>query len=243
MIFDFLEAFNDQMLLLILIVFAVAFSAGGIPPIIERNRRRSIENQLPALLESLSDAVGAGRGIQEAMLEQGRNTSGILGKLLKETLESSHSSSFDAALSAFASKTRSSQVQRVTVLIETAIEQDAPLQGILSDLSMDYERLNDLMNKRESELQGRGILIILFVCIGLPVLIAFIVGLFAPASKGYQIDGFNQTFALFFAASSAIASLVSGRMLGRMKDFLWWLPFWMSVSMGIYLGAVKMIGG
>jgi hypothetical protein len=198
---------------------------------------------LPALLESLSDAVGAGRGIQEAMLEQGRNTSGILGKLLKETLESSHSSSFDAALSAFASKTRSSQVQRVTVLIETAIEQDAPLQGILSDLSMDYERLNDLMNKRESELQGRGILIILFVCIGLPVLIAFIVGLFAPASKGYQIDGFNQTFALFFAASSAIASLVSGRMLGRMKDFLWWLPFWMSVSMGIYLGAVKMIGG
>ncbi|MBT5736810.1 MAG: hypothetical protein HOI28_08250, partial [Euryarchaeota archaeon] len=46
-----------------------------------------------------------------------------------------------------------------------------------------------------------------------------------------------------FAASSAIASLVSGRMLGRMKDFLWWLPFWMAVSMGLYLGAVKMIGG
>ncbi|RJU80992.1 MAG: hypothetical protein DWB99_07710 [Candidatus Poseidoniales archaeon] len=243
MIFDFLEAFNDQMLLLILIVLGVAFSAGGIPPILERNRRRSIENQLPGLLEALSDAVGAGRGIQEAMLEQGRNTPGVLGKLLTETLESSHSSSFDAALSAFASKTRSSQVQRVTVLIETAIEQDAPLQGILSDLSMDYERLNDLMNKRESELQGRGILIIIFVCIGLPVLIAFIVGLFAPANKGYQIGDFNQTFALFFAASSAIASLVSGRMLGRMKDFLWWLPFWMAVSMGLYLGAVKMIGG
>ena len=243
MIFEFIESFNDQILLLILIVLGVAFSAGGIPPIIERNRRRSIENQLPGLLESLSDAVGAGRGIQEAMLEQGRNTPGVLGKLLTETLESSHSSSFDAALSAFASKTRSSQVQRVTVLIGTAIEQDAPLQGILSDLSMDYERLNDLMNKRESELQGRGILIILFVCIGLPVLIAFIVGLFAPASKGYQIDTFNQTFALFFAASSAIASLVSGRMLGRMKDFLWWLPFWMAVSMGLYLGAVKMIGG
>ena len=57
MIFDFLEAFNDQMLLLILIVLGVAFSAGGIPPILERNRRRSIENQLPGLLEALSDAV------------------------------------------------------------------------------------------------------------------------------------------------------------------------------------------
>ncbi len=243
MIFDILEAFNDQMLLLVLSVLGVAFAAGGIPPMIERKRRRSIENQLPALLESLSDAVGAGRGIQEAMLEQGRNTPGVLGRLLTDTLESSHSSSFDAALSAFASKTRSAQVQRVTVLIETAVEQDAPLQGILSDLSMDYERLNDLMNKRESELQARGILIIIFVCIGLPVLIAFIVGLFAPASKGYQIGEFNQTFSLFFAAASAIAASVSGRMLGRMKDFLWWLPFWMSLSMGLYLGAVKMIGG
>ena len=243
MIFDFLEAFNDQMLLLILIVFAVAFSAGGIPPMIERNRRRSIENQLPALLESLSDAVGAGRGIQEAMLEQGRNTSGILGKLLKETLESSHSSSFDAALSAFASKTRSSQVQRVTVLIETAIEQDAPLQGILSDLSMDYERLNDLMNKRESELQGRGILIVLFICIGLPGLIGFLVGLFTPGSKGFQIDGFLSTFSLFFAVASAIGVAVSGRMLGRMRDIMWFVPLWMTMSMFFFLGATKMIGG
>ena len=243
MIFDIMETFNDNMFVLFLFVIGIAFAAGGIPPIIERSRRRGIENQLPELLEALSDSVGAGRGLQEAMLEQGRNTPGVLGKLLTETLESSHASSFDAALSAFASKTRSSQVQRVIVLIDTAIQQDAPLQNILSDLAMDYERLNDLMNKRESELQGRGILIIIFVCIGLPVLIAFIVGLFAPANKGYQIGDFNQTFALFFAASSAIASLVSGRMLGRMKDFLWWLPFWMAVSMGLYLGAVKMIGG
>ena len=75
---------------------------------------------------------------------------GTLGKLLLETLEESHSSSFDAALSAFAAKTRSAQVQRVMVLIETAIEKDAPLQRILEDLSMDYQRLNDLLNKRES---------------------------------------------------------------------------------------------
>ena len=103
MIFGFLEAFNDNMFVLFLFVIGIACAAGGIPPIIERSRRRGIENQLPGLLESLSDAVGAGRGLQEAMLEQGRNT-GILGKLLTETLESSHASSFDATLSAFASK-------------------------------------------------------------------------------------------------------------------------------------------
>ena len=167
----------------------------------------------------------------------------MLGKLLTETLEASHSSSFDAALSSFAAKTRSSQVQRVVVLIDTAVQQDAPLQNILSDLAMDYERLNDLMNKREEELLGRGILIILFVCIGLPILIAFIVGLFAPASKGFQINQFNNTFALFFGASSAIAASVAGRMMGRMKDMLWWIPLWVGTSMALYLGAVKMIGG
>ena len=177
------------------------------------------------------------------MMEQSKTLPGVLGKLLKETLEESHSSSFDAALSAFAAKTRSSQVQRVMVLIETAIEQDSPLQGILSDLAMDYERLNDLMNTREQELSGRGLLIVLFISIGLPLLIAVIVGLFAPASKGFKIDSFNATFSSFFGAASAIAVGVSGRMMGRFKDVLWWMPGWVAVSMILYLSAVMMIGG
>ena len=86
-------------------------------------------------------------------------------------------------------------------------------------------------------------LAIIFVSVGLPVLIAFIVGLFAPASKGFQITAFNQTFSLFFAAASAVAVGVSGRMMGRLKDTLWWLPMWMAISMGLYLGAVKAVGG
>ncbi|MGY8698528.1 MAG: hypothetical protein ACKVHC_02375 [Candidatus Poseidoniales archaeon] len=195
MIFGLIETFNENIFLLVLVVFGIASAAGGIPPMLERNRRRSIEN------------------------------------------------TFNAALASFSAKTRSSQVQRVMVLIETAIEQDSPLQGILSDLAMDYERLNDLMNKREEELLGKGILIVLFISIGLPILIAFIVGLFAPASKGFQIESFNTTFSLFFGAASAIAIGVSGRMLGRFKDALWWMPGWIALSMSLYLGAVIMIGG
>ncbi len=243
MIFGVLESFNDTPLLLYLAVFALACAGGGIPPMIERRRRRGIENELPSFLESLADSVGAGRGLQEAMKEQSEASESPLALLLRETLKEGHASSFEASLSAFAAKTRSSQVQRVMMLIETAMAQGSSLRDILSDLSRDYERLNDLMNKRESELQGRGILIILFVSVGLPVLIAFIVGLFAPASKGFQISSFNQTFGLFFAAASAVGVAVSGRMMGRFKDTLWWLPMWMAVSMGLYLGAVKLVGG
>ena len=59
----------------------------------------------------------------------------------------------------------------------------------------------------------------------------------------FQITAFNQTFSLFFAAASAVGVSVSGRMMGRLRDTLWWLPLWMAVSMGLYLGAVKAVGG
>ncbi len=243
MIFGILEMFRNDPFLLFMITIGIAFAIGGVPPIIERQRRRSIENDLPAMLEALSDSLGAGLGLQQAMMAEADRSTGLLGKLLKETLAESHASSFDSALANFATKSRSTQVQRVMHLISTAIEQDAPLQSILSDMSQDYERLNDLMNRRESDLMGRSILIVMFVSIGLPFLIAFIVGLFAPRSQGFQLDEFNTSFTLFFGAASLVAIGVSGRMLGRMRSSLWWAPLWMAVSMTIYHVGVLVIGG
>lgn len=243
MIFGILEMFRNDPFLLFMITIGIAFAIGGVPPIIERQRRRSIENDLPAMLEALSDSLGAGLGLQQAMMSEADRSTGLLGRLLKETLAESHASSFDSALANFATKSRSTQVQRVMHLISTAIEQDAPLQTILSDMSQDYERLNDLMNRRESDLMGRSILIVMFVSIGLPFLIAFIVGLFAPRSQGFQLDEFNTSFTLFFGAASLVAIGVSGRMLGRMRSSLWWAPLWMAVSMTIYHVGVLVIGG
>ena len=235
--------FRNEPLLLFLITIGVASAIGGIPPIIERQRRRGIENDLPAMLEALSDSLGAGLGLQQAMMAEAERNSGTLGRLLKETLSESHSSSFDSALANFATKSRSSQVQRVMHLISTALEQDAPLQKILADMARDYERLNDLMNRRESDLMGRAILIIMFVSVGLPFLIAFIVGLFAPRSQGFQLDELNSSFNMFFGAASLVAIGVSGRMLGRMRSTLWWAPLWMAISMTIYHVGVLVIGG
>ena len=78
MIFGLLESFNESPLLLYLGVIAVACVGGGIPPMLERRRRRAIENQLPTFLEALSDSVGAGRGLQEAMMEQSESNDGLL---------------------------------------------------------------------------------------------------------------------------------------------------------------------
>ena len=104
MIFGILEMFRNEPLLLFLITIGVASAIGGIPPIIERQRRRGIENDLPAMLEALSDSLGAGLGLQQAMMAEADRNTGTLGRLLKETLSESHASSFDSALANFATK-------------------------------------------------------------------------------------------------------------------------------------------
>jgi hypothetical protein len=134
-------------------------------------------------------------------------------------------------------------VQRVIQLIQTAVEQNSPLQAVLYDLANDYQRLNDLIDKREKDLSGLVMTIVLFICIGLPGLLAVLIGLFAPPSAGYQIDSIATTFSVFFGAASAVAVAICGRMLGRMRAMLWWIPFWTMISMALFNGALLMIGG
>ena len=242
MIFGVLESFNDSPLLLYLAVISIACIGGGIPPMLERRRRRSIENQLPTFLEALSDSVGAGRGLQEAMMEQSESNDGLLASLLAETLKEAHASSFEASLQAFAAKTRSSQVQRDDAHRDrhaagfiSARHSDRFEQGLRTpqrpheparDRTLRswhaHHHLCERWLTRADRLHCRTL---------------------CSASKGFQITAFNQTFSLFFAAASAVAVGVSGRMMGRLKDTLWWLPMWMAISMGLYLGAVKAVGG
>ena len=152
MIWRLVESFNDNLPLLLLMAIGVAFAAGGLPPMLERRRRRAIEGALPGFLEALSDGVGAGLGLQEVMSDQSANQPGPFGALLRESLSKSHVTSFDASLAAFATSTRSSQVQRVIQLIQTAVEQNSPLQSVMYDLANDYQRLNDLIDKREKQM-------------------------------------------------------------------------------------------
>ena len=242
-VFRIIEFFNDSPFAVYALIIGIACSFGGIPPMLERRRRRSIENALPGFLEAMSDGVGAGLGLQEVMMDQSKLQTGPLGDLLKEALNASAASSFDESLSAFATSSRSAQVQRVTQLIQTAVEHNAPLQSILFDLAHDYERLNDLINEREKNLSGIAMTIILFVSLGLPGVIAVIVGLFAPSSQGFQLSNFNNTFAAFFGAASLIAVATSARMLGRFRENAWFFPLWFGLSMMLYHGAVLVIGG
>ena len=234
MLFYFFEVLNDHPLMLLLLYVGLAGLGGALPPIIERARRRGLENSLPEVLEGLSDSIGAGQGLQQAIKKVSESRSDLFGKLLRETLDVSAVTSFDAALADFAMKTRSKQIQRVINLLSTAEENDAPIQEILFRSSLEYEKLNDLVNKRENDLLGQAILIIMFISVGLPALIAFIVGLFAPESSGYAVDEVNSAMVHFFGAASGVAVMVSGRMLGRARDYLWLVPLWMFASMAVY---------
>ena len=82
MIFGLLESFNDSPLLLYLGVISTACIGGGFHPCSSDVVAVPSENQLPTFLEALSDSVGAGRGLQEAMMEQSESNDGLLAKLL-----------------------------------------------------------------------------------------------------------------------------------------------------------------
>ena len=69
--------------MLLLLNIGLAGLGGALPPIIERARRRSLENALPEVLEGLSDSIGAGQGLQQAIMKVSENRSDLFGKLLR----------------------------------------------------------------------------------------------------------------------------------------------------------------
>ena len=235
MILDFLEIVNDYPAVLLLIIIAIATMGGGIPPILERRRRRGLENAISEVLELLSDNIGAGEGIQQGLARVAEVRNDLFGKLIGDAMQASKATSFDAAMAEMAVKSRSKQVQRVVNLILTSLQGDAPMQDVLFNMSQEYSRLNKLMNKRDTELQSSAFLIIFFVGLMLPAIIAFMIGIFAPKSSGMVVDDLNTIMAYFFGAATSISVLISGRMLGRMKSWFWYVPSFALLSMLVYI--------
>ena len=81
MLFRFLESFSNQPMMLMLGVVGLAMIGGGIPQFENVSDEEKIENALPSFLEGLSDEVGAGLGIQEAMQHQAKSAPSPLGPL------------------------------------------------------------------------------------------------------------------------------------------------------------------
>ena len=235
MILDFLEILNDYPAVLLLIIIAIATMGGGIPPILERRRRRGLENAISEVLELLSDNIGAGEGIQQGLARVAEVRNDLFGKLIGDAMQASKATSFDAAMAEMAVKSRSKQVQRVVNLILTSLQGDAPMQDVLFNMSQEYSRLNKLMNKRDTELQSSAFLIIFFVGLMLPAIIAFMIAIFAPKSSGMVVDDLNTIMAYFFGAATSISVLISGRMLGRMKSWFWYVPSFALLSMLVYI--------
>jgi len=241
MILDVLEILNDYPFVLLLIIISIATLGGGIPPILERRRRRGLENAISEVLELISDNIGAGEGIQQALARVAEVRNDLFGKLIRDAIQASKATSFNAAMAEMAVKSRSKQVQRVINLILTSLESDAPMQDVLFEMSQEYSRLNKLMNKRDTELQSSAFLIIIFVGLMLPAIIAFMIGIFAPKSSGMVVTDLNSIMGYFFGGATAIAVLISGRMLGRMMNWFWFVPSLALMSMLIYILGFEVI--
>ena len=122
---------------------------------LENRRLKKLENGLPELLEGISTSLGAGLGLQQAITSLSEQRNDVLGSLLRRAIGRSKVTTFDAAISEFAVESRSQSIQRAFNLLQTADENEAPLQDVTFSMSLEYDRLLRLRNKRELDLQGQ----------------------------------------------------------------------------------------
>jgi len=234
-LWDFYEDLSLSFILVLLVPIAIACSAGAIPGIIEHRRRRRLEEALPEILEAMSNSVGAGLGIEQALHEVSSTRRDETGSLMAQAMKRAKATTFNAALAEYALLTRSVMIQRVMNLLSAAIEQNAPLQEVTNSMSVEYDRLNKLVNMREKEMTGQSFLLIMLMCLLLPVIMGFMFGAFATGAGGAYFGNIHGWMITFHILASAVCVGVSGRMLGRMKQALWWAPFWGALSSLAYI--------
>ena len=240
-IWNFYELLVQSPFLILLVPLTLPCLAGAVPGFLERRRRRQLEEALPEILESISASISAGLGLQQALTEISRNRQDETGKLLTQAIDRSRSTSFDAALAEYAINSRSILIQRVVNLLSTAIEQDAPLGEVTNSMSVEYDRLNKLINVREKEMTGQSLLLLMLMCLLLPGVMGFMFGIFNLVSIGAYWGHIHSVMLPYLMASAALSVVISGRMLGRTKQALWWIPFWATISALLYIGLFEVI--
>lgn len=241
-LWEFYSLISTSWMLVVIIPLGIACAGGAIPGMLELRRRRSLEGALPELLEAMSNTLGAGLGLEQALHDVARARNDITGTLMTEAMSRTKATSFETALAEYALKSRSVIIQRVMNLLMVAIEQNAPLQEVTNSMSIEYDRLNKLMNQRESEMMGQTFLLLMLMGFLLPAIMGFTFAAFVPPSTGIYVGDLNGAMVPYLMGATGISLAVGGRMLGRMVQMLWWAPLAMSVSALVYLQTYAFIG-
>lgn len=221
-----------------LIPISIICIGGGLPFLLERRRLKRLDNSLPELLEGISTSLGAGLGLQQSINSMAEQRDDQLGHLLRRAVARSKVTTFDAAISEFALDTRSPSIQRAMNLLQTADENEAPLQDVTFSMGMEYDRLMRLKNKRELDLKGSAVQLIGMMCVLLPAIVGLMFGLFAGPMSGIPMVFFHQVMLLYFVGAASFSLLASAVMLGRtLTSAIWWVPPWALISQIIYMGS------
>lgn len=233
-----LDMITDSFIMAMFVPITIISIGGGLPYFLESRRLKKIETGLPELLEGISTSLGAGLGLQQSITSMADQRDDLLGHMLRKAVARSRVTTFDAAISEFALDTRSATVQRAFNLLQTADENEAPLQDVTFSMSLEYDRLMRLRDKRRMDLQGHAFMLQLLMAALLPSTIGFMFGLFAGPESGIPMALFHPSMILYFTAGSAFSVAVGAVMLGKtIQSAVWWIAPWAFLSQIIYMGS------
>lgn len=234
----FLDMITDSLLISLFVPLTILSIGGGLPYLFERKRLQKLDDGLPELLEGISNSLGAGLGLQQAISSLAEQRNDGLGSMLRRAISRSKVTTFDAAISEFAIDSRSPSIQRAFNLLQTADENEAPLQEVTFSMSNEYDKLLNLRYKREMDLKGQATVLIILMSILLPSTIGLMFGLFAGPQSGIPMDIFHPSMLLYFTAGSAFSVIAAAIMLGRsIVSAIWWVAPWALVSQIVYMGS------
>ncbi|MBT4058971.1 MAG: hypothetical protein HOE69_01515 [Euryarchaeota archaeon] len=233
-----IDMVTDSFMISLFVPLTILSLGGGLPYLFENRRLRKLENGLPELLEGISTSLGAGLGLQQAITSMANQRNDLLGSMLRKAIARSKVTTFDAAISEFALDTRSSTIQRAFNLLQTADENEAPLEKVTFSMSLEYDRLSRLRDKRRLDLGGHAFMLQILMAALLPATIGFMFGLFAGPESGIPMELFHPSMIFYFTAGSAFSVTAAGLMLGKtIKSSVWWIAPWALLSQMMYMGS------
>lgn len=224
----------------IVIVCLIAY----IPMAIREGHQRNMENALPEVLNEIAENIRSGRSVESAFKEVAEVRTDRIGKELRRASDEMLYTSFEAAMRAFAQRTRSRALIRIISLVLIAVESGASLANVLEKISGELWKVYILKKDREAKAATNASVILWGGAVFTPGIIGFILGVFGGGGGNIDLDmsPFEPVFIQFLMLLGFISIMMRGVAMGTLKldmvraPFFTWLPWF------IYLVTVRISG-
>lgn len=207
-------------------------------PVSARAKRiKAMEDAIPDVLNEIAENIRSGRSVESAFKEVADVRTDRLGLELRRASEEMLNTSFEAAMRAFAQRTRSRAIIRIISLVLIAVESGASLANVLEKIAGELWDVYILKKDREAKSSTNASVILWGGTLFTAGIVGFILGFFNAGEGGasFDVEPYTPIFTYFMMAIGAECTLMHGVAMGTLKQDIIRVPFFMWLPALIYV--------